>query len=181
MSKEAAKDLKRDYVRLLRGPGLAAAALGGGIGSAVAIDRSMNSEAEHAARLLDVRKDSYRSSGELASAINYVYGDDQLAPVHVRAVGEVLSGRGGEFEDIILRTDAPGVASRVEQVLEKRPDLAQTLGLLETLHSSALVKGLAGGHTLEETYAADPANTAVPLLAGLAGGGGTAALINRFS
>ena len=79
MSKDNAKaqanDIKNKYVKRFSGPGKVAAMLGAGTGAAVAIDKGINSEAEHAATMMDVVQGAYQNDPEVAAAVSYVYGN----------------------------------------------------------------------------------------------------------
>ena len=182
MSKSKANTLKNSYIDSLRGPGAAAAVLGAGTLAAIGADKLINSEANHAAKMVDVVQNAYESDPKLAQAVSYIYGGttSNIAPVHIQSVGELLSQRGNSLDAEILEYDHPGMVNRIEQLTQAEPELAAKVGMIETLHAGAIVKGLAGGHGIEEVYEASPANSAIPLVGGLAAGGGVAAGINRF-
>ena len=182
MSSHQANNLKNKYITALQGPGMAAAVLGAGTGAAVLADKAINSEANHAATMTGVVKEAYGNNPELAQAASFIYGNatSNIAPVHVQSVAEILSNRGSGLDAEILDVDHPGMMDRIEQLMEARPELAEQVGMIETLHASAIVKSLAGGHGIEDAYTADPANSVVPMIGGALAGAGTAAAINHF-
>lgn len=179
MTKEKANKYLNKYVTAL---GAGAATAGAGTGAAVAVDRMMHTDEDHAGEKIIVVKQSYAENPTAYSAISYIYGEEGVgSPMDQHQVAKALSDTSTN-DNAYLRAARPDVLERIQNVAAKRPDLIPLLARNETIISRANIQAIDGnpGSGLQEAYTSEGVNEAVPALSGLAAGAGTYALANKY-
>ena len=150
--------------------------------AAMGADSMVNKPENHARSTWDAIGEALNSDPEVGSAWNYVFGDDQFAPIHKQSLSRVLLGKADQADISIL--SETGAMPRVQELISKRPDLAETVGSLAQMETDMNVIQIDQGVTGSELAQASPA-TAVPSIVGGIGAGaatalGANALVNRF-
>ena len=179
MSKPEAQKFLNQYLSTM---GAAAATAGAGVGSAVAVDRLMHTDEDHAGEKIIVVKQSYAKNPDAASAISYIYGEKGVgSPMDQNQVAKALSGT-STTNNSYLKATRPDVLERIEHVAAKRPDLIPLLARNETVISRANIQAIDGNPEsgLQEAYTSQGVNEAVPAMASLAAGVGTYALADKY-
>jgi len=177
MSQQKANNYLKSFREKLAAP---AAAAGAGVGSAVAIDRMLYDDSDHAAEKVNVVRDSYESNEDAASAISYIYGQEGVgAPITQRQVAEALSGSPDKTTIGYLNGERPGLIQRIQEVASKRPDLLPVLARNEKVLAEANLQGIQSEGGLANTYTSDGVTEAYGMIAGGLGGAGTYVLADQ--
>ena len=176
--KNSAQSFLSDYLKETVMPALAAA--GAGTGTAVAIDRVLHDDEDHAAFKINIARDFYEANTRAASAINYIYGPGEFSPMEQSLISEALKGNPDETTVKILNNARPGIFSRIEEVREKT-DLVPLLASMESLVTAGNIQAIDGNPEtgLQDAYASDGVNTYPGMIGSLLAGAGTYALANK--
>lgn len=176
--KNSAQKFLSKYLTETAVPALAAASAG--TGTAVAIDRALHDDEDHAAFKINIARDFYEGNPRASSAINYIYGPGEFSPMEQSLISKVLNGNTDETAVKILNSARPGIFSRIEEVREKT-DLVPTLAAMESLVTAGNVQAIDGNPMtgLEDAYASDGINTYPGMIGSLLAGAGTYALANK--
>lgn len=154
--------------------------LGGGL-AAFGADALVNEPINHIKSLHNIINDSLTNNPELADAFSFVHSEG-LSAYEKQSIANVLTGNGRDIDAAVLET--AGALERVQELMTKRPDLAENVGYLSQLNNAAVVDQLEQGVSAEELSNSRGAyglpSLAAGAAAGYAGAYGANALGNRF-
>ena len=106
MSKQnSAQKFLSKYLTETAVPALAAASAG--TGTAVAIDRALHDDEDHAAFKINIARDFYEGNPRASSAINYIYGPGEFSPMEQRVHAELKLWRFLSTSQVFVATRAP--------------------------------------------------------------------------
>ena len=157
------------------------AVLGGGL-AAFGADAIVNEPINHTKNMYNIVGEAIDGDPQLGSAWNFVHGDKGLAPIEKQSMANVLTGRGRDVDISIL--NEAGALDRVQELMTKRPDLAENIGYLTQMEVKVNVDQIDDGISPGELDAARGAYGIPSLIAGVgagaAGAYGANELGNRF-